>query len=164
MKTSELFEGDNSSLRKTYDEAVAQEIHCTPDSSYYLSNPPMYRCKHCGIWINGHELHVCKIQNTQEIQEWDIEELIEEIADCFSGQNLSYHAGQIRTLISQKLKEKESNITERLATMYKQGKAEGTYEAEERHKRETKHKDEEIAVLKRYYDVVSNILSKYETK
>jgi hypothetical protein len=51
MKISESLEGENSSLRKTFDEAVR-------------------------------------------------EELIQEIADCFSGAGIHYHAGKLRTILS----------------------------------------------------------------
>jgi hypothetical protein len=51
MKPSEVFEGENSSLRKTFNEVVR-------------------------------------------------EELVQEIADCFSGAGIHYHAGKLRTILS----------------------------------------------------------------
>ena len=53
MKVSELFEGDKSSLKKTYDEAVAKEQkqkhkHILDYSICYDSFPVQYACKVCG--------------------------------------------------------------------------------------------------------------------
>jgi len=101
------------------------------------------------------------VVDTQEIQEWE-KEFDEEFAH-YIGDEIFYdwccgegpcfqedhkdEARKFKSFISQKLKEQESNITEHLATMYRQGKAEGQYEAEERHKREIEKLKEQIEIL-----------------
>lgn len=44
-------------------------------------------------------LEVCK-EKQDEVKDTSLERYIEEIADCFEGGNISYHAGQIRTVLT----------------------------------------------------------------
>lgn len=154
MTLSEVFEGENSSLKQAYDEAT-QDKRCKPcqlennlgtcdrnDCSNYSQDngdleedilspqeqPKEIECSRCGKMEEG--AYACKPKKSQPkegcCQEcvhgkhcdgWcksctnnmplspsqpnEQEQSIEEIMDCVSGDNISYHAGKIRGILQE---------------------------------------------------------------
>ena len=82
MKASEIFEGENSSLRKTYEEAVTQEIQGICGKTI------LKRGMKCTCLLPLNHIGKCKTSpfvideygnkvepKIQEIQEWDLQDL-----------------------------------------------------------------------------------------